>query len=128
MKRGLAIAGALLIVAVVALYFHGNLDRPLYNIGLNYHECARNGLGASFCGKELDEYRERINKAKHEGEEKQHELEAEEAKSKEEAQETEARIKVESEESQRKAERESNALLRQANEQQAKAERQLEGK
>jgi len=53
----------LIVVAVVALigfYLHGTFDRVLYGVGLNFNECARNGFGATFCGKELDEYRERV--------------------------------------------------------------------
>lgn len=50
----------IIIAALAILYFTGHLDRPLYTVGLNYHECARNGLGATFCGKELDEYRARV--------------------------------------------------------------------
>lgn len=63
--------GALIVAVVLALgglYFSGRLDHLLYNLGLNYHECARNGLGAVFCGSELTEYRERIAKAKQESE------------------------------------------------------------
>ncbi len=53
---------AMLGVILVALYVHGSFDRPLSNVGLNWHECARNGLGATFCGEELTEYRERIHR------------------------------------------------------------------
>jgi hypothetical protein len=52
-------------VAVVAgvigvLWFAGLLDRVLYPLGLNYNECARNVLGATFCGDELEQVRERV--------------------------------------------------------------------
>lgn len=76
-KWGVALAG-LAVAALVALYVHGNLDRPLYSVGLNFHECARNGLGATFCGSELDAYRARVQRVqesvariKREGEETQ---------------------------------------------------------
>lgn len=114
MRRPLSILIVLVALALAALYLHGNLDRLLYGVGLNFNECARNGLGASFCGKELDEYRERADKAKTESEESQRKLEAEQAKSREEA-----------EASQQKAERESNALLKRSGEEQAEAERHL---
>jgi hypothetical protein len=62
----------LLIVAVVlilvAAWRAGTFDQALYKVGLNAKECARNGLGATFCGQELTEYRDRITKAKEEGE------------------------------------------------------------
>jgi hypothetical protein len=49
------------VVAVVAaLYFSGRLDYALYNVGLNYHACARNGLGATFCGGDLTAYEARF--------------------------------------------------------------------
>jgi hypothetical protein len=54
---GFLIGGVLALV--IGLYLHGTFDRALYGAGLNHHECARNGFGATFCGRELDEYRER---------------------------------------------------------------------
>jgi hypothetical protein len=57
-KRRIVIC--LAVFAIVGLYVSGRLDHLLYNAGLNYHECARNGLGATFCGSELTEYRARI--------------------------------------------------------------------
>jgi hypothetical protein len=57
MRRGMLF---LLLVAFAGFYFTGHLDRLLYPVGLNFHECKRNGLGATFCGTELDEYREKV--------------------------------------------------------------------
>ena len=45
---------------VVALYFTGRLDYALYNVGLNFHTCARNGFGATFCGGDLTAYENRV--------------------------------------------------------------------
>jgi hypothetical protein len=51
----------LVLVALGVAYAAGTFDRLLVNVGLQAHECARNGFGATFCGKELDEYRQRVN-------------------------------------------------------------------
>jgi hypothetical protein len=56
----------LVVLALGGLYFSGRLDHLLYNVGLNYHECARNGLGATFCGHELTEVRARFSRIKSE--------------------------------------------------------------
>lgn len=61
-KRHLLIA--LAILALGGVWLTGSLDRPLSSIGLNHHECARNGLGVTFCGKELAEYRGRVEQVK----------------------------------------------------------------
>lgn len=52
-----ALAGIAVIVA--ALYFSGRLDYALYPIGLNLHQCGRNGFGATFCGADLTAYENR---------------------------------------------------------------------
>ncbi len=77
--------GGAIVVAIAVLFLHGNLDRTLYPVGLNYHECARNGLGATFCGKELDEYRARVEAIKVKGQEAQTSLEESEKRSEERA-------------------------------------------
>ncbi|HST33035.1 MAG TPA: hypothetical protein VLJ80_05885 [Solirubrobacteraceae bacterium] len=51
---------ALVLIFLIGGYVSGTFDHVLYNVGLNYKECARNGFGATFCGSELDEYRERV--------------------------------------------------------------------
>jgi len=51
---------ALVLVLLIGGYVSGTFDHVLYNVGLNYKECARNGFGATFCGDELDQYRERV--------------------------------------------------------------------
>ena len=50
------------VLVIAAFYFHGTFDRVLQNVGLNYNECGRNGFGATFCGDELTEYRERVQR------------------------------------------------------------------
>ncbi len=64
MRHAVIVLLALLILIVGAAYVHGSFDRPLSNVGLNWHSCARNGLGATFCGDELTEYRERFNRTR----------------------------------------------------------------
>jgi hypothetical protein len=71
---------AVIVAAFLGLYFHGNLDRVFYPVGLNFNECARNGLGATFCGKELDEYRARLERVKAEGEAAQAKIKEESAR------------------------------------------------
>lgn len=53
------IALAVVVGAVLALYLLGRLDYALYPVGLNFHDCARNGLGATFCGSDLTQYEQR---------------------------------------------------------------------
>lgn len=61
MKRwGRWIAAGLAVIVLGVLYVGGAFDRTLYGVGLNFRECARNGLGVTFCGHELDEYRAHI--------------------------------------------------------------------
>lgn len=59
------LSGKMLIVLVlISLVFtgwtQGTFDHALVNVGLNYNDCARNGFGATFCGDELTEYKQRI--------------------------------------------------------------------
>jgi hypothetical protein len=63
-KRSILIPIGLAIAVLIGFYLHGSFDRALSGIGLNHHECARNGFGATFCGKELDQYRQRIRAVK----------------------------------------------------------------
>lgn len=51
------------VVIVGALYLSGRLDYALYPVGLNFHTCARNGFGATFCGRDLTAYEARIHGA-----------------------------------------------------------------
>ena len=54
--------GVAIVVTVVVgwLYLHGTFDRALYSVGLNWNECASNGFGATFCGDDLDRYRQNV--------------------------------------------------------------------
>lgn len=56
-KRTIA---AVVVVIVAALYFTGRLDYLLYPMHLNFHTCARNGFGATFCGSDLTAYENHI--------------------------------------------------------------------
>ena len=49
-----------LLVIVGILWAAGTFDRALVGAGLNTRECAQNGFGATFCGEELDEYRQNV--------------------------------------------------------------------
>jgi hypothetical protein len=62
MKRRVLIV--LAVVVLAAVYFSGSVDHALYNVGLNFHECAHNRSGATLCGSELDEYRARVERTK----------------------------------------------------------------
>ncbi len=59
-RRGILIA---LAIIVAGLYFSGRLDYVLYPAGLNFHACARNGFGATFCGPDLTAYDARLRNA-----------------------------------------------------------------
>ena len=59
MPRRVAILLVLALILLGAAYVHGSFDRPLSSIGLNFHRCARNGVGETFCGSELERYEER---------------------------------------------------------------------
>ena len=63
---GFAVLATAILVVLVYFYGFGAFDKPLSSIGLNVHECARNGLGQTFCGHELDEYRAKIERIKQE--------------------------------------------------------------
>lgn len=57
MRKGIVIV---VVAVVAAMYFSGRLDYALYNVGLNFHQCARNGFGATFCGSDLTAYQQRL--------------------------------------------------------------------
>jgi hypothetical protein len=59
-KISASILAVLAAIGIGALYLGGTFDRPLSSIGLNHNECARNGLGVTFCGEELTEYRTKV--------------------------------------------------------------------
>jgi hypothetical protein len=108
MKRKVLIV--LAVLALIGLYARGTFDHLLYNVGLNAHECARNGFGATFCGHELDEYRAKIERVKQEGEAAQAKIKEESARRENEAQAEAQRIKEASE---------ASAAVEHAKEQQA---------
>lgn len=116
--QGFAVLATAILVVVVYLYAFGTFDRPLSSIGLNMHECARNGLGQTFCGKELTEARERQREATRESEEST-------AKIEQESKEAEAKAKRESEALEAKASKESEALEHRSEEEQISSEEQI---
>jgi hypothetical protein len=103
MRRRTLILVGLAVAVVIGFYVNGSFDRPLSSIGLNFHECSRNGLGATFCGNELDEYRERLSRAKEATERAKTSLEESTRKSREEATTREQTVAAEARE--RRAER-----------------------
>lgn len=58
--RWLKIALPVVVAILAALYFTGRLDYALYPVGLNWHQCDRNGFGATFCGTDLTRYEQRV--------------------------------------------------------------------
>jgi Skp family chaperone for outer membrane proteins len=101
MKRHVVIV--LAAILIIALWARGTFDHALVNIGLNAHRCARNGFGATFCGQELTEYDERVERVKQQGEAAQRTIK----------------------ESSEKAQREGEALQQQAREASERAQEQL---
>jgi hypothetical protein len=91
MRRGRWIAAVVVVLVLAGLYVHGSFDRVLYPVGLNAHECARNGFGATFCGKELDEYRAKVKAVATGLEESKRNLQATEEQSRREQQERESK-------------------------------------
>ena len=51
------------VVVLVVAWTHGTFDNFLWRVHLNYTTCAQNGFGATFCGKTLDEYNQRLQQA-----------------------------------------------------------------
>jgi len=91
--QGFAVLGTAIVVTLLIFYGFGAFDRPLSSIGLNVNECARNGFGQTFCGKELDEYRQRVEAAKLKITQAKESIEADQRKSSEQAREREAEVR-----------------------------------
>jgi hypothetical protein len=94
-QKGILLGVGVAVAILLGLYFHGNLDRTLYPVGLNFHECARNGFGATFCGNELDEYRAKVEQVKETTEHAKVSLEETERKSRQESSEREQQQQLE---------------------------------
>jgi hypothetical protein len=60
--RTAAIAAAVLLVLGL-VWNTGAFDHALVNVGLNRHDCFRNGFGATFCGDEVAEFRRKLGQA-----------------------------------------------------------------
>lgn len=54
------VVGVIIAVILGFLWFGGHLDKLLEPVGLNYHECATNAFGATFCGDELKAYERKV--------------------------------------------------------------------
>ncbi len=79
----------LALVFVFAGWRAGTFDHLLFNVGLNAKPCARNGFGAVFCGKELEERQAQQETAQREGKEAGEKLEREGREAEAKAQEEE---------------------------------------
>lgn len=93
MRRRTQLLIALGLLVLFGVWHAGTFDHALVNIGLNAQKCARNGFGATFCGKELDEYQARLQRAKEEGEAAKRRLDAQERHIREEDERTQAAIR-----------------------------------
>lgn len=96
---------ALAIVAVLIIAWQaGTFDHILVNVGLNAEPCARNGFGAVFCGKELEERQAQQEQAKQEGDAAEEKAQQAAEASKREGEELQAKIRRESQEAQSRSE------------------------
>ncbi|MFI4977732.1 MAG: hypothetical protein ACHQC8_03505 [Solirubrobacterales bacterium] len=115
---GLAVLATAILTILIYFYAFGAFDKQLAGIGLNVHECARNGLGQTFCGKELTEQRERQSELKKSTEESA-------AKAKQEQEQSEAKSKEEQQRLEAKSKEEQQRLEQQARAQQQRSEEEI---
>jgi hypothetical protein len=115
---GFAVLATAILVVLIYFYAFGAFDKQLAGVGLNVHECARNGLGQTFCGKELTEQRERQREITKSTEEAQ-------TKAKEEQQQTEAKAKEEQQRLETKSKEEQQRIEEQSREQQRRSEEEI---
>lgn len=115
---GFAVLATAIIVVLIYFYGFGAFDKQLAGIGLNVHECARNGLGQTFCGKELTEARERQTELKKSTEESA-------TKAKQEQEQTEAKSKEEQRQLEAKSKEEQQRIEQQSREQQRRSEEEI---
>ncbi len=111
--QGIAVLCVCIVTVLAWLYVAGVFDKPLSSVGLNFHECAKNGLGQTFCGKELDEARTRARHLQEEANTEKENLERENH-------EREAKL----EQQQRRSQEQLEANERREQETQAKLERE----
>ena len=105
------LGGVVIVIILVVLWSRGTFDRPLYSIGLNANECARNGFGATFCGKELDAYRAKVRAINAHFGEAKHELQAGRERSESEGRERESQAAEQRQEEVRAKRRELEAKM-----------------
>lgn len=94
--------GIVALLVIIGIAWHaGTFDHLLYNVGLNAKPCARNGFGAVFCGKELEERRQQAEEIREHVTTVEHESSEAAAKIKREAEEEQAQLRKQSEEADR---------------------------
>lgn len=54
------IAISAVLAFLLVAYFAGSFDRLLVGVGLNTKECATSGLGVTYCGKALQDYKTNV--------------------------------------------------------------------
>jgi hypothetical protein len=101
--HGLAVLMVSVLVILGGLYVAGVFDKTLADAGLNFHECARNGLGQTYCGHELTEARERAKRIQEGAREEQQKLARE-------SEEEQAKLKSEEEQRNRELEASQHKL------------------
>ena len=94
-RKGILIGVGVAVAILLGLVLQRQSERTLYPVGLNFHECARNGFGATFCGNELDEYRAKFQRVKETTEHAKVSLEETERKSRQENSEREQQQQLE---------------------------------
>jgi hypothetical protein len=109
-NKGKWLAATVVFLALFALWRFGTFDHALANWGLNAKPCARNGLGATFCGKELEERQQQQRTLESERQHREARLEAEATERKKKTEEQQARIQAEGRAARRHSEEEQAAL------------------
>ena len=51
------------VLFVLFAWSRGTFDNFLWRVHLNYTTCGTNGFGATFCGKDLERYQQRLRNA-----------------------------------------------------------------
>jgi hypothetical protein len=59
-ENGKAIILTSVVLLLAFAWTRGTFDNFLWRVHLNYTDCAQNGFGATFCGDQLREYKERF--------------------------------------------------------------------
>jgi hypothetical protein len=62
-KNGRVLIAIAVVAVVIVAWTHGTFDNFLWRVHLNYTTCGMNGFGATFCGKDYDQYNQRLQQA-----------------------------------------------------------------